>query len=364
MLSNQSRFLIVFLALLLIPITGFRLAAQDASADAIVITDARGREVALEQTPQRIVLTGKGLFMIADAIYAFPEASSRIVAIGRTAQMQLNFISAIDPNYADKTILDGQAGAEQIAASQPDLVLLKSISAETLGAPLEELDIPVVYVDFENPEQYERDLTNLGLIFQNEERAQELIAFFQERTERITSATESLTDEEKPSVLLLYYNNRDGVIAFNVPPTSFLQTWAVENAGGMPVWLDMELGNNWTTVTLEQIAAWDADQIYIVSYFAPVSDVISALEADPQWQALRAVQTGNLYGFPADYYSWDQPDTRWILGLQWLAKTMHPDLFADLNLREEIRSFYSMLYALDDDAYAEVVEPYLPADLP
>lgn len=362
MFSKQPRILLVFLALLLIPITG--LVAQDAPTDTIVITDALGREVMLEQAPQRIVVTGKGLLMIADAIYAFPEASSRIVAIGRTTQMTLDFIPAIDPNYADRTVLDVQAGAEQIAASQPDLVLLKSISAETLGTPLEALGIPVVYVDFENPEQYERDLTTLGLIFQNEDRAQELIAFFQERTERITSVTESLTDEEKPSVLLLYYNNRDGVIAFNVPPTSFLQTWAVENAGGMPVWLDAELGNSWTTVTLEQIAAWDADQIYVVSYFAPVSDVLSTLEADPQWQALRAAQTGNLYGFPADYYSWDQPDTRWILGLEWLATTMHPDLFADLDLQEEIRGFYSDLYALDDDAYAEVVEPYLPADLP
>jgi iron complex transport system substrate-binding protein len=360
MFSKQSRFLFLLLALFLIPLSG--MAAQ--TTDPIVVTDALEREVTFDTAPQRIVVTGKALFMIADAIYAFPEASSRIVAIGRTAQMTLDFIPAIDPNYADKTIIDGQAGAEEIAANQPDLVLLKSISAETLGGPLEALGIPVVYLDFENHEQYVRDLTTLGLIFQDEERAQELITFFQDRIDMVTGALESLTDEEKPRTLLLYYSDKNGTIAFNVPPVSFIQTWSMETAGGMPVWLDAELGNSWTTVTLEQIAAWDPDQIYIVSYFIPAADVISTLEDDPQWQALRATGDGKLYGFPADYYSWDQPDPRWILGLEWLAKTMHPEQFEELDMQQEIRSFYADLYNMDDEAYAEIVEPNLPADLP
>ncbi|MCC6803277.1 MAG: ABC transporter substrate-binding protein, partial [Anaerolineae bacterium] len=249
-------------------------------------------------------------------------------------------------------------------AAQPDLVLLKSSSAESLGGPLEALGIPVVYVEFETPEQYERDLTNLGLIFQNEARAEEIIAFFQERVDGIAETLAPVTEEEKPGVLLLYYNDRDGVVAFNVPPTTFIQTWSVEAAGGAPVWLDAELGRSWTTVTLEQIAAWDADQIFIVSYFKPVAEVLAALEADPQWQALRATQDGTLYGFPGDYYSWDQPDARWILGLEWLTKTINPELFADLDLQQEIRTFYSDLYHLDDAAYTESVEPYLPADVP
>lgn len=361
MFSKHSWLVLTLVCLLLIPFSG--LAAQEA-AGPIVVTDALGREVTLEQAPQRIVVTGKALFMVADAVYLFPEASSRVVAIGRTAQMDLDFIPAIDPAYADKTLLDGQTGAEQIAASQPDLVLLKSSSAESLGGPLEALGIPVVYVDFETPEQYVRDLTTLGQIFQNEARAEELIAYFQEHTERITEAVAELDEDQKPSVLLLYYSDKDGAIAFNVPPTSFIQTWSVEAAGGAPVWLDAELGNGWTKVSLEQVAAWDPDQIYIVAYFRPVAEVVAELEADPQWQALSAVESGNLYGFPGDYYSWDQPDTRWILGLNWLAKMLQPELFEDLDLHEEIRGFYADLYTVDDESYAEVVEPYVPENLP
>jgi hypothetical protein len=50
---------------------------------------------------------------------------------------------------------------------------MKSSQAEKFGAPIEALNIPVVYLDFETPEQYPRDLAILGQIFGNDARAQE-----------------------------------------------------------------------------------------------------------------------------------------------------------------------------------------------
>jgi iron complex transport system substrate-binding protein len=338
--------------------------AATSAPTSITVTDALGRQVTFAQAPQRIVVTGKALFMVADAIYLFPEASSRVVAIGKTAQGKLDFIPVIDPDYKSKTILDSQAGPEQIAASKPDVVLLKSSNAESLGKPLDSLGIPVVYVDFETPEQYARDLMTLGQLFQNEARAKQLIAFFQERTDRVTKALADLKEDQKPRVLLMYYTDQGGSVAFNVPPLTFIQSMDVQIGGGQPVWKDAQPGKGWAKVTLEQIAAWDADQVYIVAYFNNVKDVINKLKADPQWQALHAVKQGRLYGFPGDYYSWDQPDPRWILGLTWLAAKIHPDRFMDLDMQKEIRSFYQDLYNLDDAAYQKIIQPNLTGDLP
>jgi iron complex transport system substrate-binding protein len=328
------------------------------------VTDALGRQVTFARPPQRIAVTGKALFMIADAIYLFPEASARVAAIGKTAQGKLDFIPIIDSNYSSKMILESGAGPEQIAAAQPDVVLLKSSVAESLGGPVEVLGVPVVYVDFETSEQYWRDLTTLGQLFQNEARAQQLIAFYQERTERVSKALAGLDEASKPRVLLLYYSDRDGTVAFNVPPLTWIQTSLVEMSGGQPVWEDAQLGQGWTTVNLEQVAAWDADQIYIVTYFSNVDDIVKTIKADPQWQALRAVKQGQIYAFPGDYYSWDQPDPRWILGLTWLAGRVNPDRFPDLNMEQEIRTFYKELYNLDDAAYREYIQPNLVGDLP
>lgn len=339
-------------------------AAPTAAPGPITVTDALKREVTFQQLPQRIAVVGKALFMVTDVIYAFPEAAQRVAAIGNTAQGRLDWTPVVDPSYNAKTILASDAGPEQIAAVKPDAVLLKSSNAEKLGKPLEALGIPVVYVDFETPEQYQRDLATLGQIFGNPARAQELAAFYQTQVDKITQATANLADAQKPKVLLMYYTDRDGAVAFNVPPLAWIQTQMTEAAGGQPVWQDAQLGNGWTKVNLEQIAAWDPDQIYIAAYFNPINDVVEKLKADPQWQKLRAVKDGRLYGFPGDYYSWDQADTRWILGLNWLAGKVQPDLFKDLNLDQTARTFYKTLYGLDDAAYDKNVKPNLTGSLP
>jgi len=341
-----------------------RAPAATPTPTSITITDALGRKVTVARPPQRIVVVGKALFMIADAVYLFPEASARVAAIGKTVQNKVDFIPVIDPNYASKMILESTAGAEQIAAAKPDLVLLKSSVAESLGKPVEALGIPVVYIDFETPEQYWRDMTTLGQLFQNEARAKQLIAFFQQRLDRVTKAVADLKDDQKPRVLLLYYSEQSGAVAFNVPPLQWMQSMLVQTGGGRPAWKDAQLGQGWTKVTLEQIATWDADQIYVIVYSGNVNDAIKKLKADPQWQALRAVKQGKLYGFPADYYSWDQPDPRWILGLTWIAAKMNPDRFKDLDMQQEARTFYKDLYNLDDAAYQKSIQPNLVGDLP
>jgi iron complex transport system substrate-binding protein len=338
--------------------------ATPPSAGPVTVTDALGREVAFEVTPTRIVLAGKAVFMVADAVYLFPEAPSRVVGLGQPSQGEGEFIPVVDPGYGGKTILEGGAGPEQIAAANPDVVLAKSSNAESLGGPLEALGVKVVYVDFETPEQYARDLRTLGQLFGNEARARELIAYFEERVERTTTALASLEDARRPNVLLLYYSDKEGAVAFNVPPLEYIQGTMVELAGGRLAWRDAQLGKGWTTVTLEQIAAWDPDQVYVVSYAVDVDDVVATLRADPQWQALRAVRDGQLHGFPGDYHSWDQPDPRWALGLTWLAATIHPDRFAGLDMDKETRSFFRDLYGLADAAYEREIMPHLSGDLP
>jgi len=330
--------------------------------EAIHITDALGREVILDAPPRRIAITGKALIMILDAAYMFPEAYSQIVAVGSAAQGSSNFVALIDPDFQEKALLQQDASAEQIAAVQPDLVILKSSLAETLGKPLDAVGIPVIFVDFETPDQYARDLQILGDVFQNPERARELTAFYQNRLEEIQAVMASVTG--KPRTLLLYYTDRDGTIAFNVPPMSWMQTRLVELAGGEPVWSSANPGQGWTKVSLEQIAAWDADQIMIVSYTDNSSEVVARLVTDPQWQALRAVKQGRLSAFPGDFYSWDQPDARWILGLAWLAKRLHPGHFTELDITHQARDFYQRLYGLDPAFFDGKILPKLTGDLP
>ncbi|MCD4671039.1 MAG: ABC transporter substrate-binding protein [Anaerolineaceae bacterium] len=328
------------------------------------VVDGLGREVRFETAPQRIVLTGKAWFLLVDALYAFPASDDRLVATGDAFQGTMDFFSLVDTQFDGKALLDRDASAEEIAALQPDVVMMKSYLAESQGKPLEELGIPVVYLDFETPEQYQRDLQTIGLIFQNEARTQEMMSYFQTMTDQVTDKTANLSDAERPSVLLVYYDVRDGQAAVQVPPLSWMQTTMVEMAGGRPVWNDIELGKGWTKVNFEQIAVWDPDKIFVVAYNIPVEEALDALYGDLNWQALTALETGELYAFPGDHFSWDQPDTRWVLGLNWLASKIQPDLFADVDMEEQVYQFYATLYGFDIEAFSDNILPLISGDYP
>ena len=163
---------------------------------------------------------------------------------------------------------------------------------------------------------------------------------------------------------MLQYALKDGAVAFTVPPLSWMQTRLVEMAGGAVAWQDVQASSGWTIVTIEQIAAWDPDVILIVAYNDDPSAIVATLKEDAQWKTLRAVQNGKLYGFPKDLYSWDQPDTRWVLGLQWLATVLYPERLKPETLMPAVQEFYQFAYGLDAQNFEASIKPALQGDLP
>jgi iron complex transport system substrate-binding protein len=329
----------------------------------IVITDALGRTVKLDKVPQRIVLTGRAFFMVLDALYFFPDAARRVVGMPDITQSKNDFYPLVDTYLAQKKFFQGNdAGPEQIAPTQPDVVLMKSTNTK-IGQALEQLKIPVVYVDLETPEQYTRDLAILGQVMGAPERAKTIDAYYKAQMERVNAPIKNLKETDKPRVLLLQYSEKGGTAAFSVPPRAWMQTLLVEMAGGRAVWKDNPNQSGWSTVNLEQIAAWNPEIVFVVFYGGNSKDIIAKIKADSKWQALPAVQANKVYAFPGDFYTWDQPDARWALGLVWLATKIHPTLFRDVNINQEIIKFYA-LYGLDATAVQAKVIPLLTGDLP
>ena len=327
----------------------------------VEVVDALGRIVRFPELPQRVVAAGKAVRLTVDTLYLFPEARERVVAMeGRSPEM-VEFLSLVNPKLAQVQFLERNAGPEQIVAAKPDVVILKSYLADKLGAPLMEMDIPVVYVDLETPEQFFYDLVTLGQLFGNSERAAEVSDFFHQRIAAVAQVVQGLSEEQKPKVLILQYSAQGGQIAFSVPPVTWIQTIVTEMAGGRPIWREAAQGGGWNIVGLEQIATWDPDVICLVSYFSDPEAAVETLRGDERWQALKAVQSNHLVAFPTDFltYSWDQPDPRWILGLMWLAKTLHPDRFATLDMGLETYRFFEQLYGLDRAVIEEKIMPIL-----
>ena len=322
--------------------------------------DASGNQVVLANYPERIIVAGKATPYVLDTIYLFPDAAKKLAAIEVRGFDTQEFLEMVDPEVDVKNILERDAGPEQIAPHQPDLVILKNISLGQLGSALEEISIPVMGMNLETPEFFYEDIRALGKVFNNDSRANEIVEYYQTIQQQVSDLMADVQEDERPTVLVIQYSEDGGDISFKVPPAGYLQTTMIEKAGGNPVWLDADGGaDGWIQVGLEQIAVWNPEMIFVVNYGGDSVESAQKLAQSETWQGLQAVENEQIYGFPADYASWDLIDPRWILGQQWLATVIQPERAAEIDLQIAVKSFYQEMYRLSESQIEESVFPRL-----
>ncbi len=326
----------------------------------LVFTDATGKEITLNAAPEKIIVAGKATPYVLDTIYLFPEAARKLVALEVRGFDTQAFLELVDPEVGVKAMLERDSGAEQIAPYNPDLVIVKNISLGGLGSTLEEISIPVMGVNLETPEYFYEDIQALGQVFDDSSRAKEIIAYYQGIEQQLSDTLGGIPDNEIPSVLVVQTIEDGGEITFAVPPASYLQTTLVQKAGGNPIWLDVDTGSSgWIMVGLEQIAVWNPDMIFVINYSGDSVESANQLLESPTWAGLKAVETQQVYGFPADYASWDLIDPRWILGQQWLATKIQPERTTYIDLTFQVMNFYQEMYGLSEEQVNEFIMPRL-----
>lgn len=343
-------------------------AGEGTAAGGVSAVDALGREVRLEKPARRLLVTGKASYAIEHALYLLPTVREECEVIGARGRgggaraTAEGFLEAMGAGTGRKGgVALSEGNVEEILARGPDVVLLKT-SSRLFGASLEGAGATEAYLSLESAEDYDRDLATLGALAGAEDEAEAARAYYREVRERVERGLEGLEEAEKPRVLAVQYNASRGAGACRVPPPDWIQTWMVRTAGGVPAWTEGMPGGQWGAVSVEQVLAWDPDIVLAVCYGEPATTAVEALGADAAWRETRAWKEGRVKAFPGDFLSWDQPDTRWGLGLLWVAKTLHPERFADVDLEAEMERFYA-LYGLDAAWVREKARPLVAEEL-
>ncbi len=123
----------------------------------------------------------------------------------------------------------------------------------------------------------------------------------------------------------------------------------IEAAGGEAVTKDVKAGNH-TQINFEQLAAWNPDYIFIDHGGINEGKTVEALKEEAyntkQYNKVNAVKNKQIYLSPSGVFYWDMGLQK-ILLLMNVAKTIHPELFNDLDMVTETRSFYKQFYGYD-----------------
>ena len=341
----------IFLLLLSSLIFGSGLKEKEFDTASRSATDALNRVVTVNNKIDKILVVGRAAIMPADALYFFPSVWDKEVLLATTDQGLGDFFTLIRSDLTKEKRLAQQLSAEEIVALKPDLVVTKSNNYDSIGKQLEKFNIPLFVMDLESPQAWKDEIVQLGILLDDNETPKIVASNFQKREEFVSEKLSTLSEAEKPTVLLLQVASSDGATAFSVAPKDWIQAYLVENSHAVPIWLDSPFSSNaWSKVSFEQIAKWDPDHIFLINYRGSVNTFLKEIENSSHWHHLTAFKKGNIRAFAADYLSWAQSDSRSILALQWLAATLHPSVFTNFEIEKEMTSFYADFYNIRDKA--------------
>ena len=77
-----------------------------------------------------------------------------------------------------------------------------------------------------------------------------------------------------------------------------------------------------------------------------VEQIKDSTERNSRYAAVKAVKDGNIYLTPNGVFYWDMGLQKILLVMD-MAKTLHPEKFADLDMNAEVREFYSTFFDYD-----------------
>jgi len=314
--------------------------------DELTLIDSGGREVTVKKPVERIVVFHNG---VTEAIRSL-GAGDRIVSCNSYTVDQRFYQEFSDlPNvgYVD------DPNYEAILECDPDVVFLftqipaHDTNCENIRKKLKEMDpsITVVGADFLMAGTYVDEMRTLGYILDKEAEAEEFIEFYGGWMEKITERLEGISEEDKPNVYFemqwpsTYSSCSVGLLALHEP---------VIVAGGNNIFGDFD--GAVFEVDPEAVVEENPDIIlkYEKTYArgdfdsgfgldpAKLAELRDEIISRPELQNVTAVRDGSVY-----IISWDillsggkQP-----LGMAYMAKWFHPELFKDIGF-EEIEGAY------------------------
>ena len=95
-------------------------------------------------------------------------------------------------------------------------------------------------------------------------------------------------------------------------------------------------------VTLEQVLSWNPNVILIGS--ATATSIQSQILTNSQWSQVSAVQNNKVIVNPMGVFDWSRYSVEEALNLQWVAKTLYPNLFTNIDIQAQTKYFYQTFY--------------------
>ncbi len=321
--------------------------SQTATTQERTIVDMSGRSVKVPGTINKIAITCYG------------GATHEIVALGAGDKIvaqppmeKFNTLLKMYPGFKNVPFVGSfdNVNVEDVLNIKPDVVI-SSKGAKKGNKLIEDLGIPVftVCTGLGDIEDLKKEFKMMGDLLNNPGKADELISYWDKQLQLINERVSRIPVENKKRV---YY------VLGNLLHTNGSAYWGqhlINASGGINVAQDIDKVKD---VNIEQVIKWNPDVMILSSnegHFVTVEEI----KNNPQLKYIKAVEDNQLYLCPIGTFWWDRPAPEAILGITWLAKTLYPDTFKDIDISKETKKFYQKFYnyTLTDQEISDFLNP-------
>lgn len=296
-------------------------------------TDSLGRTVEVPGQVERIAVSGS----MAQRVVSTLAAEKMVgLASGLDEDEKVYYPDSYTalPVYGE--FYGGDGDLEALLASGAQVVIDVGSPKKGLGDDLDALTdqtgIPFVHVSFSADamgDAYEK----LGELLGMEEQAQVLATYCRETYDLVCSIADRA---ERARILYVVGDKGINVIAKGSYQAGVIDL-LTDNLAVLDNPSSKGFGNE---VDMEQILLWNPDIIF----FSPES-IYDTVADDPLYQQVTAIKSGAYYKVPLGPDNWMgfPPSVQQLLGMQWMAKVLYPDL-ANYDLYERVNEYYTLFY--------------------
>ena len=288
-------------------------AASDMNREMITVTDALGRQVEVPKSPEHVICSGSGCLRLL----SYLEAQDRIVAVDsvetRETPYEARPYAFANPQFrTDYPVFGefrGNDDPEKILTLEPQPEVIFKTYPESGYDPIElqeKTGIPVVALNYgdmvNNRDSLYQSLGIMGEVMGKEERAEEVIDFFDATITDLNQRTADVADEDKTSCYVggIAFKGPHGIQSTEPTYPPFLFTNA-RNVAYDPMNLSA------AEVSREMILEWDPEVIFVDLSTLQAEDEISVLfqlQNEDIYRQLDAVSSGNVYAvLPYHWYT-------------------------------------------------------------
>ena len=315
-----------------------------------IVTDHAGNSVEVPNVINRIVVAD--IYPMASVLTVFFDSAEKIVGMAAPCMSAAKngLLGELYPEIlnAKTDFIDGtNVNIEELLKLNPDVVFYSAGSKEE-GEAYKNAGIPAIAISpgkwgYDAIETLNQWIETLVQLFPENDKSKIVREYSEKTYKMVQERVSGLSDADKVKVFFLFQYSDSNIMTSG---KKFFGQWWCDAIGAKNAAEELEKDNS-VAVNMEQIYAWNPELIFITNFnTAKPDDLYNNTVGSYDWSEIEAVKNKQVYKMPLGMYRSYTCGVDTPVTLLWLAKTVYPSLFEDIDITAETKKYYQEVFGI------------------